>query len=96
LFDDASSPDQILVKLRDFLDRKTEELKSTPLQDLFFYYVGHGFLEGRGISDLHLAIRETDTDGLSDTALDLLSLATVIRSRARDSPGHQSRDDRNQ
>jgi hypothetical protein len=83
LFDDASSPDQILVKLKDFLDRRTEELKSTPLQDLLFYYVGHGFLEGRGISDLHLAIRETDIDGLSYTALDLRSLANLIRSRAR-------------
>ena len=83
LFDDASSPDQLLGNIRDFLDRRIDELKNAPLQDLFFYYVGHGFLEGRGISDLHLAIRQTDTDGLSYTALDIRSLANVIRSRAR-------------
>jgi hypothetical protein len=83
LFDDASSPDQLLAKVRDFLDRRNEESKGDPIQDLFFYYVGHGFLEGRGVSDLHLAIRETDTDGLSYTALDIRSLASVIRSRAR-------------
>ena len=83
LFDDAGSPDQLLGKIRNFLDRKLEELRNTPLQDLFFYYVGHGFLEGRGVSDLHLAIRETETEELSYTALDIRSLATVIRSRAR-------------
>jgi hypothetical protein len=84
LFDDNRSPSEILNDISADLARHLTEMRSnnTPVQDLFFYYVGHGFLEGKNISDLCLAIRATDVDNLEITTLEMRRLAWVIRSRA--------------
>jgi hypothetical protein len=85
LFDDNRSPSDILNDISASLTRHLAEMRNnnTPVQDLLFYYVGHGFLEGKNISDLCLAIRATDVDDLQITTLEMQRLAGVIRSRAR-------------
>ena len=85
LFDDNRSPSEILNEIATFLAGRLSEMRvrNTPIQDLLFYYVGHGFLEGRNISELCLAIRATQVDNLRITALRMEDLADVIRSNAR-------------
>src|SRR5580700_741914 len=72
LFDDNRSPSEILNDISTSLTRHLAEMRNnnTPVQDLLFYYVGHGFLEGKNISDLCLAIRATDVDDLQITTLE--------------------------
>jgi tetratricopeptide (TPR) repeat protein len=85
LFDDNRSPGEILNEISKTLTNIVDEKRrnNTPIQDLFLYYVGHGFLEGRDFSEFCLAIRATDTDELQLSTLDMKRLAGVIKSRAR-------------
>lgn len=85
LFDDSRGSSDIANEISRFLTNKITEMDTlnTPINDLLFYYVGHGFLEGRNISDLRLAIRRTDDNYLGNTTLRMEDLASAIRNPAR-------------
>ncbi len=84
LFDESSSPHVIDRKIRQFLDSKIAEMKSTGngAKDLLLYFVGHGGFVGRN-SDYYLAIRCTSTEDARLSGIPMESLASTLTDKAR-------------
>ena len=82
-FDDSRSAGDQLRDVRDFLERRTTELKSvgTDARDLIVHYVGHGLFSG-GENDYCLAVRATIDQNKGFTSIRIRDLAAVIRGSA--------------
>ncbi len=82
-FDEGRSAGDQLRDVRDFLERRINELKNegTPARDLIIHYVGHGLFSGRE-SDYCLAIRATDERDEGFTSIRMRDLAGVIHNSA--------------
>lgn len=81
LFDHTGTPSDVLKEVSKFLQEMTAT--AGHLQDLFLFYVGHGFLVGGDRGDLCLALRQSHVDELQETSLEMARLASVVRARAR-------------
>jgi len=75
LFDDESSPSEMLIRIVDFLKA---QIKARTFRDLIFYYVGHGLFQGAD-NQYCLAIRHTKTEFEDVTSLRIGSLARRLR-----------------
>jgi PQQ-like domain/Caspase domain len=84
LFDTDLSPDKIDKEIRQFLDRRTSEMKQVGKgpTDLLFYFVGHGGFVGRN-SEYYLAVRCTSSANPAVSGIRIEPLATTITDRAR-------------
>lgn len=84
LFDDSRSPSDQLQDIRDFLESRFTAIKNegVQLQDLIFYYVGHGLFSGADHTYC-LAIRATDERNEGLTSIRASDLASIIRDSAR-------------
>jgi hypothetical protein len=82
LFDDNRSPGDQLQEVRDFLERRSNALKSegTPAQDLILFYVGHGLFAG---PDYCLAVRGTVARSEGFTSIRVRDLASALKDQAR-------------
>jgi hypothetical protein len=82
LFDDSRSPSDQLQLLRDFLEKRSNHLKSkgTPVQDLILSYVGHGLFAG---PDYCLAVHGTVKGSEGFTSIRVRDLASALRDQAR-------------
>lgn len=82
-FNDRRPASEQLRDIRDFLERRSAELKNagTPAHDLIVHYVGHGLFSG-GDNDYCLAISATDEQNEGFTSIRMRDLAGVIRSSA--------------
>ena len=84
LFDDSRSPSDQISDIADFIETRSQELKSkaTDPQDIIIYYVGHGLFWGGG-RDYCLAVRATDQRGEGPTSIRTADLAHAIKNHAR-------------
>ncbi|HJS87984.1 MAG TPA: caspase family protein [Acetobacteraceae bacterium] len=79
LFDDPSSADAQLGRIRDTIRSLVLERRQTPhsIQDILIYYVGHGACEdGR---HLHLLVRDSSEGIEAQTSINAPDLAQVLR-----------------
>jgi len=84
LFDTDEAPPQIDNSMRQFLSKRTSEMKKAgnPPRDLLVYYVGHGGFSGRN-KDFYLALRCTSSENPQISSLPIESFASTITEQAR-------------
>lgn len=84
LFDDSRAPSEQLMKIAEFLSRRTLQMKSEglPPEDLLIYYVGHGSFTSGGDQAYCLAVRSTSQIDEGATSIRAADLAGVVKRNA--------------
>ncbi len=84
LFDDSRAPSEQLIKIAEFLSRRSLQMKSEglPPEDLLIYYVGHGSFTSGGDQAYCLAVRSTSQIDEGATSIRAADLAGVVKRNA--------------